>query len=274
MNAIIARPAVRATKAPPNGKATPRPLSPATTSATTRPAVSEASRAASEALTYVSFLMCEIVENDDLTKEFEVSANLFRVADEQAAVLAYGDDDDQPVEVRRPEIESLAAAINAAVESLDAAAQDSKLGAPMVVVTLAQHAQELLMRIADGLEVSATTLEPLKELTTYAGMRPYRDRPSSPIPRVGEVSIGYTHAQLRMVLEFVAGTACTLNCILMMAQTTEEEWECSRLVDAAQAITQQIGSVADEAVGCTVIGDSARWNFGPNFAKAGKAGAA
>lgn len=174
---------VRATKAPPNGKATPRPLSPATTSATTRPAVSEASRAASEALTYVSFLMCEIVENDDLTKEFEVSANLFRVADEQAAVLAYGDDDDQPVEVRRPEIESLAAAINAAVESLDAAAQDSKLGAPMVVVTLAQHAQELLGRITDALEVSHVTLSPLKELNTYAGSRPLRDRPTPPIRR-------------------------------------------------------------------------------------------
>lgn len=85
---------------------------------------------------------------------------------------------------------------------------------------------------------------------------------------------GFTHAQLKAVLEFVAGTAHTLNNILMMAQTCEEQWECSRLVDAAQALAQHIGSAADMATGNMVIGDFARWNYGPIFADLGKAGAA
>lgn len=269
---------VRATKAPPNGKATPRPLSPATTSATTRPAVSEASRAASEALTYVSFLMCEIVENDDLTKEFEVSADLFRVADEQAAVLAYGDDE-QLVEVGRQEIEALAAMIEVAIQSIDDAAKDSKIGAPMVVVTLAQHAQELLMRIADALEVSAATLGPLKKLSTYAGRRPHREQPRPPIRRVADAPeyqgpCKLTREQLVNVLEVAASNLATVDQLLVQAQGTEESWSHSILVDAARALVSHCGGMVDTAAGEAILGGHDRWNFGPNFARAGKAGAA
>ena len=85
---------------------------------------------------------------------------------------------------------------------------------------------------------------------------------------------GYTPAQLLMVLEFVAGTANTLNNILMMAQTCEEQWECANLVDAAHGLAQHIGTAADQATGNTVIGDFGRWSYGPNFANLGKAGAA
>ena len=91
-----------------------------------------------------------------------------------------------------------------------------------------------------------------------------------PIARMGDA--GYSAAQLRAVLEFVAGTANTLNNILMTAQTSEEVWERACLVDAAQLIALQIGAAADEGAGGTVIGNSARWNYGPNFSS--KAGAA
>ena len=159
-NCTVAAP-VRATKTPARFKAAPLP---APTGAPTKRTVSEASRAASEALAYVSFLMCEIMENADLVREFKGPAELFRVADEKAATLAYGDDDDQPVEVGKSEIEALAAALDAALDSLDAAAQDSPLGAPMVIAALAHHAQDLLVRIADALEASPATLAPLAAL--------------------------------------------------------------------------------------------------------------
>lgn len=98
-------------------------------------------------------------------------------------------------------------------------------------------------------------------------------RAGAQAPQPGRVgNANYSAAQLRAVLEFVASTANTLNKILMMAQTSEEVWERARLVDAAQFIAQQIGAAADEGTGGTVVGSSARWNYGPTFAS--KAGAA
>lgn len=270
-NCTAAAPA-RATRAPARSKAAPAP---AITSTPSERAVSAASRAASEALSYVSILLCEIVENDDFIRHFGASADLFRAADKHAANLAYGDEDDQPVEVGSAEIKALAAVIDMALESLDTAAQDSPLAAPMVVATLAQHAQELLVRIADALEASPATLAPLDALRTYAGRRPHRKQPQPPVRRMDDAPApGYTPAQLRMVLEFVAGTTATMNRLLMMAQTCDEQWECARLVDAAQSLAQHIGGVADDAVGGSIIGNHKQWCFGLGFEKLGKAGAA
>lgn len=171
---------VRATKPPARRKATPTIVA----DAPSKRVVSEASRAASEALAYVSYLMSEVLESADfLGDEFKVSIDLFSEAENQALILAYGDDDDQPVEVGKPKIESLAAAIDAALESFDVAAQDSQLGAPIVVIALAKHAQELLVRIGDAMEVSPVSLDPLRALATYRGAKPFRRQPNPPIQR-------------------------------------------------------------------------------------------
>lgn len=85
---------------------------------------------------------------------------------------------------------------------------------------------------------------------------------------VGPKADGYTCEQYRAMLEVIAGRAATLNNVLMMAQSNSCDWESSVLADAAQAMCVAIGAMAD--VEGDVIGDAARWNFGPNFATAGR----
>jgi hypothetical protein len=181
----IADAPVRANKAPPKAKATQTPPSapapPAANTALAKRAVSEASCAASEAIGSVSVLLCEIVENDDFKSHFKASAELFCAAELRAAKLAYGDENDQLVEVGPSDIAALSAAIETAMSSLDIEAQGGPLGAALVVAILALHAQNLLMRISDALEASAATLGPLQALNTYTGVRPFREQPRLPI---------------------------------------------------------------------------------------------
>ncbi len=244
----------RATKAPARQKTAPSTIP---ISALSKRTVSDASRAASEALSYVSFLMCEIVKNDEFMSGFAGPAELFNTAENQVAILAYGDEGDQPVEVTRTEIESLADALRAAMESLDATAKDSPLGTPIAVAVLGHYAQELLARIADALEASPATLAPLMALSTYSGLRPHRDRPTPPIRRIDK--------DLKSALNVIAIQASTLSEFLWHAKDTAEENHDLRAANdflVARGLAEYIGIVADESTGSTFIGGALDWAKG------------
>ena len=107
-----------------------------------------------------------------------------------------------------------------------------------------------------------------------AGQRQFRDRPQPPIRRMQETELqskGYSHAQLKSALEFVAGAADSVRNVLLLAQTVDERWEARQLVEAAELMVRHIGASADIAGGQEVIGDLERWNYGPNFHRAGGA---
>lgn len=87
-------------------------------------------------------------------------------------------------------------------------------------------------------------------------------------------SNGYSPEQLVMVLQSIATQMAALNGLLMMAQASETEFECGRLMDAAQALAQGIGSLADSATGGEILGGMGRWHCGPFFDDAGKKGGA
>lgn len=82
---------------------------------------------------------------------------------------------------------------------------------------------------------------------------------------------GYSQAQLLMALRSIAGHMSALNGLLMVAQTLEDEWERSQLVNAAQSLAQSVGGLADEAADCPIIGNAWRWHCGKDFATAGGA---
>lgn len=112
-----------------------------------------------------------------------------------------------------------------------------------------------------------------------AGQRQYRQRPTPPIRRVEEESEGLgptalTRKQLLTVLEVAASNLATIDNILMQAQTEKDSWALAGLVDAAQALSRHCGGMVDTAAGEAVRGGHNYWNFGPNFADLGKAGAA
>lgn len=112
-----------------------------------------------------------------------------------------------------------------------------------------------------------------------AGQRQFRDRPSPPIRRVEADSedmgrSALTRKQLLCVLEVAANNLSTINNILMLAQEEPEAFAVAGLIDAAQALTRHSGGMVDAAAGEAILGGHDRWNFGPNFADLGKAGAA
>lgn len=114
---------------------------------------------------------------------------------------------------------------------------------------------------------------------TFAGARPHCDRPTPPIHRAEEDAehqgpCKLTRSQLVMVLEVAAGNLATLDQLLMQAQEEKDSICISVLIDAAQAIVSHCGGMVDTAAGAAIIGNHDRWNFGPNFAKASKVGAA
>lgn len=134
-----------------------------------------------------------------------------------------------------------------------------------------QYAERLHTAIAD----LPGTLEDLRTLTTFAGIRTFRDRPMPPIRRIEPPPPGKTHAQQRRILEFVAQQAGTVNELLMQMQADSKiGYESQVMLGGAQAITQYIGAAADDALGGDIVGDFERWTYGPNFAEAGKGASA
>ena len=142
-------------------------------------------------------------------------------------------------------------------------------GEAAFVSMLIDHAEDFSGRLCVAYAKAKHDLGELRAMTTYAGAKPFRDRPTPPIRRepevAQEVGVTFSRAQLAAVLEVVAGNMATLGSILAMALTSDGEWERSNLISAAQSITTSIGSVADHAVGDSVIGDIGRWHGGPKF---------
>lgn len=149
---------------------------------------------------------------------------------------------------------------------------------PVAAATAAllEHIDQYAERLHSAISGLPASLEDLRTLTTFAGIKTFRDRPTPPIRRVEQAPPpGKTHAQQRRVLEFVAQQAGTVNELLMQMQTDSKiSYESQVLLGAAQAITQYIGAVADDALGGDIVGDFERWTYGPNFADAGKGASA
>ena len=74
--------------------------------------------------------------------------------------------------------------------------------------------------------------------------------------------------QLRLVLQTVALRAETARQVL--AHCGVDEAPRAAAIDAVDAILAGIGAIADGHSGSIIIGDADAWNFGPNFANAGK----
>lgn len=165
---------VRATKAPARSKAAPSP-------APTQPPLSESDKLAAEAMQFVSVLVSAILELDD-SSVFGASEALFSQADDLASTLGYGDDIKGPVPVAQGEISLLSAILENALETLEST-QGVPEGTLFLVASFTHQALDVLQRIADALEVAPATLEPLRALGSYAGVRPHRDRPTPPIRR-------------------------------------------------------------------------------------------
>lgn len=142
-------------------------------------------------------------------------------------------------------------------------------GEATFVSMLIDHAEDFSGQLCVAYANRKQDLGELRAMITYAGARPYQTRPTPPIRRepeaAQEVGVTYSRAQLAAVLEVVAGNMATLESLLAMAQTCDEDWERSNLISAAQAITTSVGCVADHAVGDSVIGDISRWHCGPSF---------
>lgn len=149
---------------------------------------------------------------------------------------------------------------------------------PVAIGTAAvlEHIDQYAERLHAAITGLPSTLEDLRALTTFAGIKTFRDRPTPPIRRVEQAPPpGKTHAQQRRVLEFVAQQAGTVNELLMQMQTDSKiSYESQVLLGGAQAITQYIGAAADDALGGDIVGDFERWTYGPNFADAGKGASA
>lgn len=112
-----------------------------------------------------------------------------------------------------------------------------------------------------------------------AGQRQFRDRPAPPIRRVEDETAvtgpnALTRKQLLCVLEVAASNLSAINNVLKLAQDEPASFALSGLVNAAQALTRHCGGMVDAAAGAAILGGHDDWNFGPNFADLGKAGAA
>lgn len=141
---------------------------------------------------------------------------------------------------------------------------------------LLEHIDGFAAQLHPAIAGLPATLEDLRALTTFAGIKTFRDRPTPPIRRVEQAPpSGKTHAQQRRVLEFVAQQAGTVNELLMQMQADSKiSYDSQVLLGGAQAITQYIGAAADDALGGDIVGDFERWTYGPNFADAGKGASA
>ena len=82
---------------------------------------------------------------------------------------------------------------------------------------------------------------------------------------------GFNLVQMQLLMCSVATQMASLNGLLRVAQTCEDDWERTCLVNAAQALAQGVGCLADHATGGEVIGGMGRWHIGLTFEEAGGA---
>ena len=154
------------------------------------------------------------------------------------------------------------------VEPYLEAATDADLHIAISASALLAHAQQLANRLHEAIAGLPRTLEDLRALTTYAGAKPYRNRPTPPIrrdPAASQEPGKLSRAQLQLFMEQIAGGLSTANDILMMAQSGDEEYVRTRSLNAGQLMVQSLGAIADHACGSEIQGSIGRWMCGPFF---------
>ncbi|SDZ16457.1 hypothetical protein [Delftia lacustris] len=124
---------------------------------------------------------------------------------------------------------------------------------------------------AEFIKLAAEVLAVLADTPITDILRAGLAQSSNPTAKTGPSMPGLNLDQLRKVLGRVARDASTLNNLLMAAQATDDGTMLAYLVDGAQALTEKIGGMADQAVEGDVIGDYDSWFFGPNFGQRGGA---
>lgn len=273
MSEVTTRPATSATKAPTRPKAAP-------SAAPTKPQPSEADRLALQAAAIAATLVQTVAEG----RHGSSFAGFDEVveADSIFLTLAQWNDPDGHERFEHDTIHGLLAQASVSIAqalSKVLGAEDCHAGERLERAVLLEAAHDRLTLLTSAIDGLPGTLEGLRVLTTLAGARQFRDRPSPPIRRVEEESdvtgpSALTRKQLLCVLEVAASNLATIDNILMQAQTETESFALSGLVDAAQALTRHCGGMVDTAAGAAILGGHDRWNFGPNFADLGMGGAA
>lgn len=156
----------------------------------------------------------------------------------------------------------------------------ANLDAPMqsMYAAMAHRASDYADRLFSAYSGLPGTLEDLRHLTTFAGMRPFRERPQPPIRRVEAESTPaneLNRKQLVRVLEHVATSISLMDDLLMQAVQMEDiPREVLNLISWAEFMARQIGAAADQATGSWIVGGLNEWNCGSDFAQLGKAGTA
>ena len=92
---------------------------------------------------------------------------------------------------------------------------------------------------------------------------------ATPTIQPQEGAAALTIEQLHTVLQTIASRANIARQVLLYAVDSRGEL-LAVAADAAAAIMTSIGAISDGASGSQVIGDADSWNFGPDFAQAGK----
>ena len=261
MSEVTTRPAARATKAPRRAQSAPAPEAKLQSPAT--PAPQEFQPTADEQLVAATLRQQVIDITDQFLDLYGESSELLHAAAEALDKLQGGG----YVALYR------AAALVAGAIAIERA--DRPSSSAIALMEAVRHPLEAASLAYD------VTLEPGELMATgiRAGQRQFRDRPTPPIRRIEEESgitgrSALTREQLLCVLEVAANNLSTINTILMLAQEEPESFAVAGLVDAAQALTRHCGGMVDTAAGEAILGGHDHWNFGPNFAALGKAGAA
>ena len=265
MEAIIAPPASEAKRSPARQQAKHRDPVPA--------CPTEAERLQTEALQILHYLCTELAQAElrdmphAMAEAIECDTVLFN--------LLNPEESDSPQIGTLESLVMLRQCVQNTFACLEAASGPT---VPVAIASAAllEHIDGFAAQLHPAIAGLPGTLEDLRALTTFAGIKTFRDRPTPPIRRVEQAPPpGKTHAQQRRVLEFVAQQAGTANELLMQMQADPTiSYESQVLLGGAQALTQYIGAAADDALGGYVVGDFERWTYGPNFADAGKGAAA
>lgn len=152
-------------------------------------------------------------------------------------------------------------------------APDKFPGRLLTAQLLVDKAADLMARLQAAHSGLPGTMDDLRALATFAGVRTHRAQPRPPIRRVDGVH-RYSHSQLQTALEVTAGQIATLDQMLTFLQCRGEDDAAPMVLDSAQALASHIGGMVDTLCGEEILGGMERWQFGPSFADDGKAGAA
>lgn len=264
---------VRATQAPARRNATPSPVS--NPAASTRSEVNTLALKAAEILqTVVLSIICD--ENDSpRTLKNTHFEEVDRLLGRLLAPGYHDRNDEDPADGDiRDYLALISSELAGAVEVLDRCKMVG-IGQQVILSATAHHALELADRLLLAYSGLPGTLEDLRALTTYAGAKPSRNRPTPPIRRVDQgPGTELTSAQYRIVLEVIAGHAFTLQNLLRTANTHLTEYEGCLMQEAAKIIAGTIGGMADSAIGGKVSGGHDGFHYGTAFSDEGRAGAA